>query len=84
MSFSNDTYPFFLVMTPIFMSQHLESYEFFGVITNLNCQEKFPDFLGVEGYTWNITFTILILAIQYILPLVILPIVHSKIVIFIR
>jgi hypothetical protein len=41
------------------------------------CIERFP-----KGF--NSAFTIVILVVQYLMPLIALPIVHSKILIFLK
>ncbi len=42
------------------------------------CTEQFPSHLYKHG------FTLVILLVQYVMPLIVLPIVHAKILIFLR
>lgn len=49
-----------------------------GHVIGQICTENFPNSI------WSYGFTIMILMVQYLMPLVLLPIVHSKILIFLR
>lgn len=65
-------------MTPLFIFQELNPVEMAGHVIGQICTENFPNSI------WSYGFTIMILMVQYLMPLVLLPIVHSKILIFLR
>ena len=66
------------VMAPIFAHSKIRRYELHDKLLSLQCKEDFP------SPEWNYAFTGIFLFVQYILPLIIIPFVHSKIVIFLR
>ena len=65
-------------MAPIFAHSKIRRYELHDKLLSLQCKEDFP------SPEWNYAFTGIFLFVQYILPLIIIPFVHSKIVIFLR
>jgi len=68
----------FALMTPLFMFQEVIPFDVAGQILGYFCKENFPNSF------WNYSFTLMILLVQYLMPLMLLPIVHAKILIFLR
>ena len=73
-------FPFTLltVMTPLFIYQEVIPFDVAGHVMGYFCKENFPNSF------WNYSFTLMILLVQYLMPLMLLPIVHAKILIFLR
>ncbi len=65
-------------MTPLFIYQEMKPVEMAGHVIGYICTENFPN------RAWSYSFTIMILMVQYLMPLILLPIVHAKILIFLR
>ena len=65
-------------MTPLFIYQEVIPFDVAGQILGYFCKENFPNSF------WNYSFTLMILLVQYLMPLMLLPIVHAKILIFLR
>ena len=65
-------------MTPLFIFQEVIPFDVAGHVMGYFCKENFPNSF------WNYSFTLMILIVQYLMPLILLPIVHAKILIFLR
>jgi len=74
----------FALMTPLFIFQELKPVVMADHVIGKLCSENFPRTSLLPDQFWSYSFTFMILMVQYFLPLSLLPIVYTKILVFLR